>query len=118
MRDYLATRDRHASLSPPEAPVTACDKCGTDVPPDNDATLLAVEVTGNPMLALAISRHLLPVKDGDTTVCEGSPSRAQYLPDMPRDPRYPYNEQNEALFRKAYEVFQAKCAAGGYGPYE
>lgn len=43
-------------------------------------------------------RHLLPIEG-----CVGSPSRAQYLENQPRDPRYPYEYDQEAAWRDAYD---------------
>jgi hypothetical protein len=87
-----------------------CDKCRTPVPPGNDATLFEALVTGNPYFALANSRHLLPVVKDGVQVCEGSPSRAQYLEGQPRDSRgtYPYIEEREQLFRAAYQALLAE----------
>lgn len=57
----------------------------------------------------AIPRHLLPVVEDGKVVCEGSPSRAQYIEGQPRDPRgslYPYDETIEAQRRAAYASMQ------------
>ena len=86
----------------------ACNKCGTPVPPSDDVTILDAALTGNPLIALfAISRHILPVVIDGTLICEGSPSRAQYLEGQPRDTRgYDYIEANEAPTRAAYAAMQ------------
>lgn len=48
-----------------------CDKCGQDVPRENDAVVLEAEAVGwNVYYAFAQARHLRPTGD-----CEGSPSR-------------------------------------------
>lgn len=56
------------------------------------------------MLVFAQSRHLLPVQEGGRVVCEGSPSRAQYLEGQPRDrrPQYAYDPKLEEPTRTAY----------------
>ena len=80
-----------------------CDKCNEHVPPVNNAVILDFAVTGNPMLLFSYSRHLLPVVVDGQEVCAGSPSRAQYLPNQPRDTRgYRYNPDDEALIREGY----------------
>jgi hypothetical protein len=77
-----------------------CDKCGLDVPPNNDASIFGV-YTGelDPAVLMTISsRHLLP-----TTDCEGSPSRAQYLPGQKKDSRgYKYNPKVMLKYRNAF----------------
>lgn len=83
-----------------------CDKCGRLVPPENDvARLDAYRTDGNPLLALfAHPRHLLPIVENGDVVCEGSPSRAQYLEGQPRDPRgtWGYHPELEEVVRTAY----------------
>lgn len=85
-----------------------CDKCQRSVHPGNDVIVLEFVRTGNPMFLFATSRHLLPEKDGDTIVCQGSPSRAQYLEGQPRDSRseYAYDPDNEAETRAVYAELQ------------
>lgn len=86
-----------------------CDKCGREVPRDNDATFHAAIMTGDPLFSLmCVARHLLPVLEGDVKICEGSPSRAQYLEGQPRDERgsYPYRQEQEAPYRAAYAKMQ------------
>lgn len=86
-----------------------CDKCHTDVPPSNDATLLDAILMDEPMLAfISVPRHLLPVIVDGTQVCEGSPSRAQYLEGQSRDTRtaYPYDPDREEPIRAAYAALQ------------
>ena len=78
-----------------------CDKCGCEVHPENDATILEAIISGNIAGMLFYgARHLLP--EGS---CLGSPSRAQYLPGQPRDTRedYPYNPEYEKIYREAYQ---------------
>lgn len=86
---------------------TDCDKCHTRVPSNNDLTLFLVILTGDPMFAFQTSRHLLPVVVEGATVCEGSPSRAQYLEGQARDARgqFPYREDAEAKMRAAYAEY-------------
>jgi hypothetical protein len=80
-----------------------CDKCGTHVPPENDATIIEANKTGNSVIILmAKPRHFLPVPG----ICPGSPSRAQYIKGQPRDPRYPYDESEEKAWRQAYAKAQ------------
>jgi hypothetical protein len=82
-----------------------CDKCGTEVPMNNDATVIESHVFDNPMIILMNqSRHFLPVFENQVMVCEGSPSRAQYIEEQPRDTRsdYPYHLEWEAKWRDAY----------------
>lgn len=74
-----------------------CDKCGMPVEPGNDAVMLDLLISGALGLVTTPARHLLPVGD-----CPGSPSRAQYLPGQPHDPRYPYDADHEARVRTAY----------------
>lgn len=84
--------------------VDVCDKCGRPVESKNDATRLDF-LRGYIMAFMAIPRHLLPVVENGVVVCEGSPSRAQYLEGQPRDKRasYPYQQKSEALVRDAYD---------------
>lgn len=86
---------------------TNCDKCGREVPPENDIVFLGIEL-GDPVAAFAKSRHLLPVIEDGIGICEGSPSRAQYLEGQPRDHRteYPYFPELEAIHREAYRKMQ------------
>lgn len=81
-----------------------CDKCHQPVNQDNDAALLDAIALDNPLYALATPRHLLPVMDEDGVVlCEGSPSRAQYLPNQPRDTRgYEWDEDLATKITDAY----------------
>lgn len=88
-----------------------CDKCGREVPHDNDAVGFDVCRGGSPLLYLgAVPRHLLPVLDGEEVVCTGSPSRAQYLEGQPRDPRpgSQYDPELEASHREAYTKLLAE----------
>lgn len=89
--------ERHTDLS-------RCNKCGLPVGPTNDVVWLDYIMTGNPLLLFAQSRHLFPVVVWGVRVCEGSPSRAQYLEGQPRDsrPEYSYAPDQEAAFRAAY----------------
>lgn len=80
-----------------------CDKCGLPVKAANDAVMLDLILSGGASIGLVVAdaRHLLP--EG---TCPGSPSRAQYLPGRPRDPRYPYDPDYEGSVRRAYEKMQ------------
>ena len=87
-----------------------CDKCGRVVATINDATVLDAIAFEEPAVAFMYhARHLLPVVENGTVVCEGSPSRAQYLDGQPRDTRgYPYLPEHEARYRAAYAEMKAK----------
>jgi hypothetical protein len=91
---------------------TPCDKCGGEVSVGDDVTALLVLETSNRLYGLAFSRHILPVQKDSVTVCEGSPSRAQYLEGQPRDPRsaYAYRDELEVLARELYSRLQAVAA--------
>jgi hypothetical protein len=82
-----------------------CDKCHKPVLPSNDATFLDAIYYHEPAFVLiSYPRHLLPTED-----CEGSPSRAQYLPGMPLDAReggYPLDTTRIDEMREAYEKLQ------------
>jgi hypothetical protein len=84
--------------------MAACDKCGKDVPLNNDAVALQslIEYGTMPVPFMVLnygSRHLLPVEG-----CEGSPSRAQFLEGQPRDARIDiYTSTLEAVTRAAYQ---------------
>jgi hypothetical protein len=84
-----------------------CDKCGREVPKNNDAVELDLLLDVSPLLYInnnPSARHLLPVKEKGKVVCEGSPSRAQYIKGQPRDTRgYPYIPNLEPKIREAYE---------------
>ncbi len=81
-----------------------CNKCGRPVPRNNDATIFTSIVSRDPTFGMCVPRHLLPVVEGGQVVCEGSPSRAQYLEGQPRDTRedFPYEPGNEKLYREGY----------------
>ncbi len=89
-----------------------CDKCGHDVPRNNDAVELEAILGGNPLVILGHRpRHLLPVQENGEVVCEGSPSRAQYLEGQPRDTRgYKYFPEREQAIREAYAQLQEEAA--------
>jgi hypothetical protein len=95
-------------------PPKVCDKCGRQVPANNNVVLFDVELGADSALIIyAQPRHLLPVKEGQTVICEGSPSRAQYLPGQPHDIRaqWPYRPECEELYREAYRRMQRHAAA-------
>lgn len=94
-----------------------CEKCGKEVPRANDATILYALVqmnggSGDPEKDMSsVRKHLLPVFEGGTQVCEGSPSVAQYLEGQPRDTRDGmagfYDPATwEARYRAAYATLQ------------
>lgn len=86
-----------------------CDKCGQEVPPENDAVRLEMILNpGDFTLMVAQSRHLLP-----TDTCEGSPSRAQYLEGQPYDKRLLWRLRPELVkpIREAYRLLQEKYLA-------
>ena len=89
--------------------MVTCEKCGKDVPTNNNAVFLDAIRQGSDIndtwvrstLTLHYGgRHFLPV-DG----CQGSPSRAQYIEGQPKDSRgaYPYQSRLEKTYRDAYE---------------
>lgn len=85
--------------------MSTCDKCGQPAAKENDAAVLEAIMLGSPLARLMLeSRHLLPVVNDDGTVlCEGSPSRAQYLPEQPRDNRgYEWDEGLKGWINSAY----------------
>ena len=87
-----------------------CDKCGNEVDPKNDAVNFDSILNQNPLiLFFAQSRHLLPVYDAErNVVCEGSPSRAQYIMEVEHDPRpqYPYKEELAPKLQEAWKRLQ------------
>ena len=89
-----------------------CDKCGRAVPYENDATVFDFKM-GNVGAMFATPRHFLPVVENGVVVCEGSPSRAQYIEGQPRDKRisYQYKPECEAPFRAVYAEMQHEAAA-------
>ena len=89
-----------------------CDKCKQEVSLENDAVafdcFLAFGAYMSSTSLIHGARHLLP--EGD---CPGSPSRAQYLPDMPKDDRYPYNPKYEEKYRNAFVKLVEFAENGG-----
>lgn len=86
-----------------------CDKCGRAVPENNDVRYFDHHLDQASMSILfGIPRHLLPLVEDGVVVCEGSPSRAQYLEGQPRDPRvsYTYKPELEARYREVYAEMQ------------
>lgn len=86
-----------------------CDKCGRAVPENNDARYFDHYLMGGGIdILFGIPRHLLPLVEDGVVVCEGSPSRAQYLEGQPRDPRvsYRYKPELEARYREVYAEMQ------------
>jgi len=85
-----------------------CDKCGKEVDPKNDATIIEAVASGNPVsIVFSHARHFLP-----TESCEGSPSRSQYIEGQPRDTRgYRYSAEYEQVWRNAYQKVQKEYNA-------
>jgi hypothetical protein len=81
-----------------------CDKCGGQVERSNNACVIHDLVFGTDFSEiLPQHRHLIPIPE----ICEGSPSRAQYIEGQPRDARgYPYLEEYEESYRAAYRSMQ------------
>ena len=96
-----------------------CDKCGQDIEPEHNNLCVVgaiAEATDNDLrsdrhirehveatLFNKPSRHFLPVYDADRLLCEGSPSRAQFIEGQPRDTRgYAYSQKLESLYRAAH----------------
>lgn len=98
-----------------DATHTLCDKCGRPVPPNNDMVwvMFATGLPGTEWVpTLWHSRHFLPVvgKDG-SVICEGSPSRAQYIEGQPRDKRgYGYDPGMEPIYREALATLKARSS--------
>jgi hypothetical protein len=86
-----------------EDTMITCDKCGKEVPRNNDATVIQAIAMDEPMtMFFCQPRHFMPTED-----CEGSPSRAQYIEGQPRDTRgYRYMPEYEEMWRKAYAQAQ------------
>lgn len=82
-----------------------CDKCNKPVPDHNDASMLDAIAFGIPGTVLfSRKRHLL-----STDICQGSPSRAQYLPGEPKDLRGgEYYPEMEPLMRASHELMRAR----------
>jgi hypothetical protein len=84
-----------------------CNKCDFPVGLENNAVAIDLLITQDPVLVFAYSRHLLPVVMDGEMICEGSPSRAQYLPGQPRDTRgYGYYSDEEVKVNAAYAELQ------------
>jgi hypothetical protein len=83
-----------------------CDKCGSCVPEHNDAGVIDAMYRGIPAY-MNVSRHFLPVVKNGVLICEGSPSRAQYIEGQPRDTRgCGYKQDKEQPWRDAYQKVQ------------
>ena len=98
-----------------------CSKCSKEVHPANNALLLAIiadkirraglkgylKKPEDTWMRMATERHLpkhlFPIVEDGELVCEGSPSRAQYLPGLPRATDQ-YNNAMEWLVRRAFLV--------------
>ena len=89
-----------------------CDKCGMEVERCNDAVTIHAIAYNAPLgLLFYQARHFLPVVDsGGTVLCDGSPSRAQYIEGQPRETRgYGYDETQEQRWRDAYAAVQKEA---------
>jgi hypothetical protein len=81
-----------------------CYKCAQPVAPTNDARFLRYLAFEDTEVLDAVPLHLLPLVVDGKVVCEGSPSRAQYLEGQPKDTRgYPYLPERQAPYRAAYQ---------------
>ncbi|MFH1970826.1 MAG: hypothetical protein ABIJ05_00375 [Patescibacteria group bacterium] len=86
-----------------------CDKCKKNVPPENNIVL--IDLLRGKSYPFVKSRHLLETLD-----CQGSPSRAQYLPDQPKDNRgYEYHPELEEEYRAAFSIMQFAYKEDGPG---
>lgn len=106
-----------------------CDKCGLPVDPHNDLRNIvadmaaasavfgewqapgsgAAEIMGLVYTLKSPSRHFLPlINEEGEVLCEGSPSRAQYIEGQPRDsrPEYPYDKRDETAWRRSFAYVQ------------
>lgn len=90
--------------------VAACHKCHCMVAPANNAVFLEI-IRQNTMI-LGVARHLFPVVVNGDLICEGSPSRVQYLEGQPRDtrPQGRYLSDLERPYRDAYAKLQELAA--------
>lgn len=52
--------------------------------------------------------HLLPVVHDGKVVCRGCPELAQYFPGQRRSWKFPYNESEEELWRRAYDLLKTR----------
>lgn len=91
-----------------------CDKCRLRVDPWNDVALLEAVLRhlrgrSSRIISLflfgAAARHIMPIVVGGLQLCEGSPSRAQYLGGT-RDPRsdYPLSEELQEIYQHAFRL--------------
>ena len=106
----------------------SCDKCGQEIKPEHNNLCVVIGVGEavdnnlhsdqyirhhvNATLFNKPCRHFLPVYDGENLICEGSPSRAQFIEGQPRDARgFAYTEELEKFYRtawgKAQEMYPA-----------
>ncbi len=103
-------------LAIPVPEVVLCRKCGGIVPKHDNVSVFDCIRKGE--LRTEDFCHLLPViTDDGTVICEGSPSRTQYLDGQPRDHRairqgYRYDPSNEAVYRSIHAIMMAKFAPG------
>ncbi len=99
-----------------------CDKCGKPVPPWNNAVLFAQIYAGEPETAnydgddrpvTIYPRHLFPVQEGGAVICEGSPSRAQYVGGPPdeRPSSDPYYKDCAPGFARAFAKLRTQYPA-------
>lgn len=86
-----------------------CYKCGQLVPHDNSVIQFDCKLAPFGMPFQDHDCHLLPVEGKHP--CIGSPSRFQYFPGYPRDPRkeYAYHGESEKAYREAYAALLAEA---------
>ncbi len=87
-----------------------CDKCGKEVDPKDDVVNLDFILRGDLSLIGAQSRHIRAQYDEDRVeVCEGSPSRAQYIFEVRADqrPEYGYDSTLVKIYQDAWVKLQA-----------
>lgn len=85
-----------------------CDKCNRSVEVNDDAGVIDAIFHRFSSLTYNNVRHFLPVEENGEQICEGSPSRAQYIEGHPRDTRgYGYFKEDEEAWRAAYKAAQA-----------
>lgn len=105
---------------------TCCNKCQMLVARRDDSLRYSIEVEKTQKYGIGYdesvvekwvytallrhqSRHLFPVVIGGVKLCEGSPSRAQYLEGQPRDSRdFLYDAEQVPVYRAAFERFRAE----------
>lgn len=85
----------HSGRIPDALPL--CDKCNRPVRPHDDMRIIGV-ASGWPSAGLWENRHFFP-----NVLCEGSPSRAQYIEGRLRAEQYEYDPESEVMWRAGYK---------------